>query len=52
MGEGDAEGETEKVIAGLEGEIKNVFGYLTQTVDTGKSTLGEALAAVEKIKVE
>lgn len=39
LGEGDTEGETEKVIGDLEAEIKNVFGHLTQTVETGKTTL-------------
>lgn len=40
------------MIGDLETEIKNVFGHLTQTVETSKTTLGEALSAVEKIKGE
>lgn len=50
LGEGDTGGETEKVIADLESEIKNVFDNLSKTVDIGSTTLKDARSAVEKIK--
>jgi hypothetical protein len=46
LGEGDSEGETEKVITELEDGIKSVFNHLKKVVESGKNTISEALSVV------
>lgn len=49
MGEGDAEGEVEKEIERLEGEMNSVFTVMEETVGKSKQTLEDALRVTAKI---
>lgn len=49
MGEGDSEGELQVVMEGLQGDIEKVLQIADDTLEKGKSTLGEAKSAFEKV---
>lgn len=48
MGEGDAEGEVQKVIEDLEGEINSVFGVIDDSVGKSKQTIEDAIKVANK----